>query len=146
MWCGTWKETFVWASLKEEWKIKLAKMYQLPAVSDQKLDKRYVKMTIKTFSDRELWSECYAIRSRLYLRIGGSEIKQGLCSCGMLVHLSLSAYGNCTLRGVLELVAWCLIVEDLTILSMSSNAASTTPNGIQHDEWWWKCGKIPAEA
>ena len=57
----------------EEWKMKLAKMYQLPAVSDQKLDKRYVKMTIKTFSDRELWLECYAIRSRLYLRIGGSS-------------------------------------------------------------------------
>ena len=33
------KGTFVWASLKEEWKIKLAKMYQLPAVSDQNLTK-----------------------------------------------------------------------------------------------------------
>ena len=81
------KGTFVWASLMEEWKLKgdnsiianvnkLAEMYELPAVSDQKLDKRHVKLTIKTFSDRELWTECFAskiIRTRPFLRIGGAS-------------------------------------------------------------------------
>ena len=81
------KGTFVWASLIEEWKLKgdnsiianvnkIAEMYELPAVSDQKLDKRHVKLTIKTFSDRELWTECFAskiIRTRPYLRIGGAR-------------------------------------------------------------------------
>ena len=81
------KGTFVWASLIEEWKLKgdnsiianvnkIAEMYELPAVSDQKLDKRHVKLTIKTFSDRELWTECFAskiIRTRPFLRIGGAS-------------------------------------------------------------------------
>ena len=78
------KGTFVWASWIEEWKLKgdnsiianvnkLAEMYELPAVSEQRLDKRHVKLTIKTFSDRKLWTESVYERIFEYIRIFSSE-------------------------------------------------------------------------
>ena len=62
----------------------IAALYNLPPVSQNHLDKTFIKLQVKGAHDKLVWTECYLssiVKSRPCFRIRDNESKQSLTAC-----------------------------------------------------------------